>query len=63
MPAHFLKYDLRELVKCKRCGRYEYWGKMAYIGSKTYCRNCYSLKQYDKEYEYDEDEQQELCRD
>lgn len=57
-----LKYNLKEIVKCKHCGRYEYWGKMSYIGNKTYCRQCYAELNHLDMYEYSDDEQEELER-
>lgn len=32
---------MKEVVKCKYCGGYEYYGEMRWLSGRCQCRNCY----------------------
>ena len=38
-----------EIVRCKYCGGYEYWGEIRWLNGRNLCRSCYK-KAYRKEY-------------
>jgi len=33
--------EMMHIVKCKHCGRYEYYGVMRWLSGSCMCRNCY----------------------
>ena len=35
------KADFHEVVKCKHCGNYDYFGEMRWKGGRQLCRRCY----------------------
>ena len=55
-------YDLKEIVRCKKCGQNEYWGNMTWLNGKALCRDCYSKAIENKGYNYPVEEILELCR-
>lgn len=33
--------EMKEIVKCKYCDEYEYYGEMRWLSGRCSCRNCY----------------------
>jgi len=33
--------EMNTIVKCKYCGRYEYYGDMRWLSGRCTCRDCY----------------------
>lgn len=48
---------MMEIVTCKYCGRFEYYGEMRWLSGKGCCRDCYKTdyeKTYKKLYRWDD---------
>jgi len=49
--------EMKEIVVCKYCGRYEYYGEMRWLSGKCCCRSCYKADYEDrtgKPYKWDD---------
>jgi len=33
--------EMKHIVKCKHCGRFEYYGEMRWLNGRCECRDCY----------------------
>lgn len=33
-----------EIVRCKYCGKNEFWGSMMWLSGKNLCRRCYKIE-------------------
>lgn len=40
--------EMMEIVVCKYCGRYEYYGEMRWLSGKCCCRACYKADYEDR---------------
>ena len=39
--------DDEKIVRCKICGKPEYWGEMRWLNGKCMCRDCYKAEYED----------------